>query len=112
LPGPAEIGALNPYAVQDHGQATRDVDLEAVVSALSELPNVQDVHHVRAWTLTSSRNVFSAHLGLATTEGEAELLRNVHDLLREKFGFAFSTVQLETGCLDESAADEFNVEIL
>jgi cobalt-zinc-cadmium efflux system protein len=89
----------------------RDINLGAVVSTLSELPNVQDVHHVHAWTLTSNKNVFSAHLRIATSEGETELLRNAHDLLREKFGFAFSTLQLETGCLDESAADEFNVNI-
>jgi hypothetical protein len=35
----------------------------------------------------------------------------VHDLLRDEFGFAFSTVQLETGCLDESAAKELDVDI-
>jgi len=81
------------------------------VSALSGLPNVQDVHHVHAWTLTSNKNVFSAHLRLATSEGETALLRKAHDLLREKFGFAFSTVQLETGCLDESTADEFDIDI-
>ncbi len=91
--------------------APQDVDLETVVSALSGLPNVQDVHHVHAWTLTSNKNVFSAHLRLATREGETALLRKAHDLLREKFGFAFSTVQLETGCLDESTADEFDIDI-
>jgi cobalt-zinc-cadmium efflux system protein len=89
----------------------KDVDLNAVVRALSQLPKVRDVHHVHAWTLTSNRNVFSAHLGLETQDGEPEILRQAHDLLRDKFGFAFSTVQLETGCLDESAAKEFDVNI-
>jgi len=89
--------------------APTDIDLDAVVSTLSKLPSVQDVHHAHAWTLTSSKNVFSAHLRLATQEGQAELLRQAHDLLRDTFGFAFSTLQLETGCLDEAAADEFDI---
>lgn len=91
--------------------APKDIDIDAVVRALSQLPDVRDVHHVHAWTLTSNRNVFSAHVALATPEGGPEILRQAHDLLRDKFGFAFSTVQLETGCLDESAAKEFDVNI-
>jgi cobalt-zinc-cadmium efflux system protein len=89
--------------------APEDVDLSAVASALSELPNVLDIHHIHAWTLTSNKNVFSAHLRIKTLEGQMELLRQAHDLLRDKFGFAFSTLQLETGCLDESTSDEFDI---
>jgi cobalt-zinc-cadmium efflux system protein len=89
--------------------APKDVDLDEIVNVLSGLASVRNVHHVHAWTLTSNKNVFSAHLRVTTQEGQTELLRQAHDLLRDRFGFAFSTLQLEASCLDESAADEFDI---
>lgn len=83
-----------------------DVDLARVVATLSDVEHVRDVHHVHAWALTSNRYVFSAHLRI-DPEGGAEtshIQRQVHALLKDKFGFFFSTVQLETTCLDESAS--------
>jgi cobalt-zinc-cadmium efflux system protein len=40
------------------------------------------------------------------------VLRQAHDLLREKFGFYFSTIQVETECLDEDHARDLDISTL
>jgi len=86
------------------------VDLAEVAAALGRLDGVRDVHHVHAWALTSGRYVFSAHLRTdATTAADDDLLGRAHDLLRERFGFFFVTLQIETTCLDEAAAAEIDI---
>lgn len=87
------------------------VDLAEVAAALGRLDGVRDVHHVHAWALTSGRYVFSAHLrtdAAEAPEGDDPLVR-AHDLLRDRFGFYFVTLQIETTCLDEAAAAEIDV---
>jgi cobalt-zinc-cadmium efflux system protein len=86
------------------------VDLAEVAAALGRLDGVRDVHHVHAWALTSGRYVFSAHLRTdATTAADDDLLVRAHDLLRDKFGFFFVTLQIETTCLDEAAVAEIDI---
>ena len=71
---------------------------------------MRDVQHVHAWTLTSGRYVFSAHLRThAAAAAEDDLLVRTHDLLRDRFGFFFVTLQIETTCLDEAAAAEIDI---
>ena len=42
-----------------------EIDLVRVIERLQGLADVNDVHHVHAWTLTSNKHVFSAHLRAA-----------------------------------------------
>ncbi len=89
------------------------IDLERVVATLSDVDHVADVHHVHAWALTSNRYVFSAHLRIEPGK-ETEMSgiqREVHALLKDEFEFFFSTVQLETTCLDESASRAIDTTI-
>jgi cobalt-zinc-cadmium efflux system protein len=37
------------------------------------------------------------------------VLREVHDLLRDRFGIYFSTIQTEADCLDERQAQEIDL---
>lgn len=86
-----------------------DVDLSAVVAVLEQVDQVQDVHHVHAWALTSGRYVFSGHLR-ATNDADAQaVLEAAHDRLKREFGFFFVTLQVETACLDESGAESIDV---
>lgn len=90
-----------------------DVDLERIVATLSEIEAVKDVHHVHAWALTSNRNVFAAHM-LIERGQETEtnrIQRQAHAILKDQFGFFFSTVQLETTCLDEAASSAIDATI-
>lgn len=85
------------------------VDLAEVAAALGRLDGVRDVHHVHAWALTSGRYVFSAHLRTDTATASDDLLVRAHDLLRDRFGFFFVTLQIETTCLDEANAAEIDI---
>lgn len=85
------------------------VALADVVAALGEVPGVRDVHHVHAWTLTSDRHVFSAHLRSAEGAEAGDVLEAAHDTLRDRFGFYFATLQVEDRCLDERGAADIDV---
>lgn len=71
-----------------------------------------NTHHIHAWTLTSDKHVFSAHLRIDAAKNSAVVLREAHKLLREQFGFYFSTLQLETDCLDEDHARDLDISTL
>jgi cobalt-zinc-cadmium efflux system protein len=88
------------------------IDLKEVADALDKLPGVTGVHHMHAWALTSNKNVFSAHIRTDKPNRAAALLVEAHDLLRNRFGFYFSTVQIETKCLDEDHAKDLDISAL
>lgn len=86
-----------------------EVDLRDVTAALEALEGVADAHHVHAWALTSGRYVFSGHLRVAGDADPQTALERAHALLKERFGFFFVTLQVETACLDESGAEAIDV---
>lgn len=83
-----------------------DVDLADVEDALLLISHVKDIHHIHAWALTSGRNVFSAHLRIEAGVESHAILQVAQGLLRDKFGFHFATLQVETRCMDESHAKD------
>jgi cobalt-zinc-cadmium efflux system protein len=92
--------------------APKNIDLNKVVRALSRLPHVTGVHHVHAWTLTSDKYVFSAHLRTDAPGQTKTLLAKAHAVLRNQFCFYFSTIQIETACLDEDHAKDLDISAL
>ncbi|HRQ66363.1 MAG TPA: cation diffusion facilitator family transporter [Xanthomonadaceae bacterium] len=83
-------------------------DLETAIQDLQGIDGVEDVHHVHAWTLTSGRQLFSAHLRVRSFPKDGE--RALHEAsahLKERFGIYFSTLQIEENCLssEHDAAD-------
>jgi cobalt-zinc-cadmium efflux system protein len=75
----------------------RGIDLAEVASALAEVPGVQDVHHVHAWSLCSNILAFSAHVvSCPDNEAERTALRcKLEQILTERFGFSDTTLELE-----------------
>ncbi|SFO18231.1 cobalt-zinc-cadmium efflux system protein [Roseovarius lutimaris] len=86
-----------------------DVSLGDVMQALEALRGVANAHHVHAWALTSGKYVFSAHLRIHGDDDPQEVLREAHQMLRERFGFFFVTLQVEDRCLDESGAEMIDI---
>lgn len=82
----------------------KDLDLAELTKLVAELPGVLDVHHTHAWALTTGKNVVSMHVLVASLDGAMSLQRSIGDLLSGHFGIYFSTVQLETECLEMDAA--------
>jgi cobalt-zinc-cadmium efflux system protein len=77
-----------------------DIDVEEVRQHLMELPEVQSVHDLHAWTLTSSLPVLTAHV-VVTDEcfstGEAgRVLDHLQECLSDHFDVAHSTLQFES----------------
>lgn len=89
--------------------APKGIELREVANALTTLDGVKDVHHFHAWSLTSGKSVFSAHLAIEKGADAPSILKQAHKLLRERFGFYFSTLQIETACLDEDHAKEIDI---
>ncbi len=92
--------------------APKSIDLYEVADALGKLPGARNIHHLHAWTLTSGKNVFSAHIRTDKFERAALLLQQAHRLLRDRFGFYFSTIQIETVCLDEDHVQDLDISTL
>lgn len=85
------------------------VNLPEVARSLTALDDVEDVHHVHAWSLTSNRHVFSAHLRVSKAADARAVLVAAHDVLRDRYGFFLSTLQIETACLDEDHARDIDL---
>ena len=85
-----------------------DVDVEMVEDALTTIPGVQEIHHVHAWALTSGKTLFSAHVLVDQSADTEAVLHKAHTELRERFGFYFSTLQVEAGCPNYHDAPEID----
>ncbi len=77
-----------------------DIDVEEVRQHLMELPEVQSVHDLHAWTLTSSLPVLTAHVVVTdecfTTGQAGRVLDHLQECLSDHFDVAHSTLQFES----------------
>lgn len=74
------------------------IDVEAVRSALLEVPDVEAVHDLHVWTITSGLEALSCHVvvgGRHERRFSGEILADVHRLLHDRFGLHHLTVQIE-----------------
>lgn len=71
------------------------IDLAAVRNALDDVPGVDDVHDLHVWTVTSGYLAMSGHAVVQDPEHNQRVLQDIHHSMREKFGIAHITVQLE-----------------
>jgi len=76
----------------------RNVDIEAVVQAISRIEGVKAVHDLHIWSITSNLNALTAHIVVAgdKTVYEAEaLLQQIQHML-EHMNIPHSTLQIES----------------
>ena len=78
----------------------KNIDLEQVKISLQKIPGVQGIHHMHAWTITSGVNIFSTHIQTNDLTKTQDILRESTKILKERFDFYFSTVQIEKECLE------------
>jgi len=86
----------------------KEIDIQEVKRALMKIEGVTGVRHIHAWVLTSNSNIFSSHLQIADHAAGERILKEAEDLLKEKYNFYFSTLQLEV-VHTQSVADEINI---
>lgn len=78
-------------------QATpKGVDLDEVRQHLMKAEDVDDIHDLHAWTLTSGIHVVSAHVVMRPGADPARVLDEVCACLTDDFDMEHSTIQLET----------------
>jgi cobalt-zinc-cadmium efflux system protein len=77
-------------------------DSDALKADLTaNVPGVVDVHHVHAWMLSPERPLVTLHVRLAPATDHAKVLAATKLRLKERFGIAHSTVQIESAeCVD------------
>lgn len=75
--------------------APADVEPVEVLQALESVDGVTDVHDLHVWTLTSGMDVATAHLVAREDAGE-RVLADASATLRDRFGIAHATLQVET----------------
>ncbi|QDY79954.1 cation diffusion facilitator family transporter [Streptomyces qinzhouensis] len=79
--------------------APKDVDMAEVRRHILELPGVEDVHDLHAWTITSGMPVLSAHVVVAQevldAVGHERMLHDLQGCLGDHFDVEHCTFQLE-----------------
>ncbi len=81
-----------------------DLDLGTVKDAVERVEGVREAHHLHAWALTDGKDVVSLHALVDEGVDRPGLQRRLFELLRDDFDVFFSTVQLETECLEREEA--------
>jgi cobalt-zinc-cadmium efflux system protein len=80
------------------------IDLEAVRKAMLEVDDVEEVHDLHVWTITSGMDAMSGHV-VVGERGErrpsGEILRELHRLLHDRFRLGHATIQIEPRGFEE-----------
>jgi len=75
--------------------APKGIDLERIKKEVDALPDVKETHHIHAWTLTSGKNIFSAHVLVDNIEKSNQIIKQINEILKGKYKFFFTTLQVE-----------------
>ena len=73
------------------------VSTDEMRAALVATPGVIDVHHLHVWGLTAERPIATLHARIADEADRQSVIAALKTALRERFGVAHSTIQLERG---------------
>ena len=81
------------------------LDADAIADDLvANVPGVGEVHHVHIWSLTSQQAHVTLHARCA--DKNAPVIAGINARLKEKFGIAHSTIQIDVeDCPDEDCAE-------
>jgi cobalt-zinc-cadmium efflux system protein len=76
---------------------------------LQAIPGVENIHHIHAWSITSGVNIFSTHIKTDDLSKSQDILREATNVLKEKFDFYFSTIQVEKECVEIEEAEDIDI---
>ncbi len=87
-----------------------DVDVADMLKKVESLEDVNDVHHIHVWALTTGKNIVSMHVRIDDIINQPKVLKAVQRLLKENFSVYFSTIQIETEYFDENDAVSIDIK--
>lgn len=84
------------------------VDIEQIKNTLkTDVPEVDNVHHVHVWSLTPEHPLLTLHADISDQRDSDTALVKIKTVLREKFHITHSTIQIETsGCADHQSSND------
>ena len=82
----------------------RAVDLQQVDEYLRSLPDVEEVHDLHIWALSTTDTALTAHIVRNERRSDGELIERVASGVRERFQIGHATVQLETPEIAQTCA--------
>jgi len=77
------------------------LDIAAVSHAMSDMPQVEGIHSVHIWALSSEVTALSAHVALHDMSKWHEVLLNLRSMLHERFDIDHVTLQPEVSGVDK-----------
>lgn len=93
----------------------KNIDVDKVIVRLKQIKDVEDIHHIHAWTLTSGKDLLMGHVKISNEGDHEKVLSEAYTILKKKFGFYFTTLQVEKKCnvsKDAEHIDYLNKETL
>lgn len=77
----------------------RGVQVDLLLRTVRSFPEVKDIHDLHVWSLSSHVYAMSCHLQVADLQASQgdRLLDRISHMLKERFGIAHTTFQLEAG---------------
>lgn len=72
------------------------INLKAVEEAIRATENVEDVHDLHVWTITSGMEALSVHIIHRENVSQKALLQQIRTRLHDEFGIDHLTIQMET----------------
>lgn len=82
----------------------KDIDYEEVESFFEGHKEIESIHDLHIWAMSTTENVLSVHIVLKTGKPD-EFLKEIKKELKEKFNIHHSTIQVEVSDLDDSLMD-------
>ena len=74
----------------------KGMDMTELRNHLLRAKDVEDIHDLHVWTITSGMRVASAHVVIGESANPANVLSELNECLAEDFDVEHSTIQLET----------------
>ena len=80
------------------------INLRAVEETILQTENVENVHDLHIWTITSGMEALSVHIVHRKDVLQAALLQEIRTKLHDEFGIDHLTIQMETPATEQSDA--------
>ena len=84
----------------------KNLNLEAMVAAMRQVPRVRAVHDLHTWTVSDGMNFLSCHVVVAETQALSDcgaILHDLNELLSRDHGISHATIQIETTAMCAAA---------